>query len=76
MHKPIRAAGRNSGAATYTFKATWQAICNLPCDHFPLILPDVHPLASFFILRRLKGLGYSNCSVTTSPKGLVVHAHR
>ncbi len=76
MRKPTHNAGRSTGPAPYSFKATWQAVRNLPCEHFPLILPDVHPLASFFILRRLKGLGYSNCSVTTSPKGLVVHAHR
>lgn len=48
----------------------------LPGSHFPLILPGVHPIASFFILRKLKHLGYSNCNVTASDKGLVVHAHR
>jgi hypothetical protein len=57
-------------------KATWRAMTALPTDHFPLFLADVHPLASFFILKRLKRLGYSNCRVTTSEKGLVVHAHR
>jgi hypothetical protein len=56
--------------------ATWRAIYFHPGDHFPLILPGVHPIASFFILRKLKHLGYSNCRVTTSEKGLVVHAHR
>jgi hypothetical protein len=70
------ATGRSDRPSRYTIKATWQAIRHLPCLHFPLILPGVHPLASFFILRKLKGLGYSNCTVTTSPKGLVVHAHR
>jgi hypothetical protein len=56
--------------------ATWRAMTALQTDHFPLILPEVHPLASFFILKRLKRLGFSNCRVTTSEKGLVVHAHR
>lgn len=60
----------------YSFKATWQAITNLPTDHFPLILPDVHKVAAFFVLRRLKRLGYSNCRVDSSAKGLVVYAQR
>ncbi len=30
--------------------ATWRAITALPTEHFPLVLPAVHPLASFFIL--------------------------
>lgn len=60
----------------YSFKATWQAIANLSTDHFPLILPDVHKVAAFFILRRLKRLGYSNCRVDSSAKGLVVYAQR
>jgi hypothetical protein len=60
----------------YSLQATWQAIRSLPTDHFPLMLPGVHPLAAFFILRRLKRLGYSNCKVQTTAKGLVVHAHR
>ena len=61
---------------TYSLSATWRAIRFLPGIHFPLILPGVHPIASFFILKKLKRLGYSNCQVTTSDKGLVVHAHR
>jgi hypothetical protein len=60
----------------YSLRSTWYAIRAIQTDHFPLILPGVHPLASFFILRRLKGLGFSNCRVVTSEKGLVVHAHR
>ena len=60
----------------YSFRATWRAICAIPVDHFPLILPGVHPVASFFILWRLKGLGFSDCRVVTSEKGLFVHAHR
>lgn len=54
---------------------TWRAIRSTPTDHFPQILPDVHPIAAFFILRRLKHLGYSNCKVETTAKGLVVYAH-
>jgi hypothetical protein len=57
-------------------KATWRAMTSMQTDHFPLILADVHPIASFFILARLKRLGFSNCRVTTSKNGLVVHAHR
>lgn len=57
-------------------KATWRAITDLPTDHFPLILADVHPLASFFILKRLKRLGYSNCRVVATGRGLTVHAVR
>jgi hypothetical protein len=59
-----------------SFKATWRAMTDLPTDHFPLILPDVHKVAAFFILRRLKRLGYSNCRVVSSDKGLVVYAQR
>jgi hypothetical protein len=65
-----------SGLKGYSLQATWRALNTLPLTHFPLILPGVHPLASFFILRRLKGLGFSNCRVVTSENGLVVHAHR
>jgi len=56
--------------------ATWRAMTALPVDHFPLILPGVHPIAAFFILRRLKRLGYSDCRVDRTPKGLVVYAQR
>lgn len=56
--------------------ATWRAIRSIPTDHFPLILSDVHPVAAFFILRRLKHLGFSDCRVTSSDKGLVVYARR
>lgn len=59
-----------------SFFATWRAMTDLPMDHFPLILPDVHKVAAFFILRRLKRLGYSNCRVDSSAKGLVVYAQR
>lgn len=60
----------------YSLRATWSALWRLPGTHFPLILPGAHPLASFFILRRLKHLGFSDCRVVSSEKGLVVHAHR
>jgi hypothetical protein len=59
-----------------TFRATLRAILEFPLSHFPLFLPGVHPIAAFFILRRLKHLGYSNCTVKTTAKGLVVHAQR
>jgi len=59
-----------------SFNATWQAVANLPTDHFPLILPGVHRIAAFFILRHLKRLGYSNCRVDSTAKGLVVYAQR
>jgi hypothetical protein len=58
-----------------SLRATWHAMRMMPPLHFPLMLPGVHPLASFFILWRLKGLGYSDCRVITSGKCLVVHAH-
>lgn len=61
---------------SYSFKATWQAITSLPTEHFPLLLPGVHRLAAIFILRRLKRLGYSNCRVDSTTKGLVVYAQR
>jgi hypothetical protein len=64
------------GLKGYSLGATWRAICALPTDHFPLILSGVHPVASFFILRRLKQLGFSDCRVVSSEKGLVVHAHK
>ncbi|MBK5275054.1 MAG: hypothetical protein JJE30_08385 [Desulfuromonadales bacterium] len=60
----------------YSLSATWLAMRTIPIDHFPLILPGVHPLASFFILWRLKGLGFSDCRVVTHGNGLAVHAHR
>jgi len=56
--------------------ATWRAMTALPVDHFPLILPGVHPIAALFILRRLKRLGYSACRVESAKKGLVVYAQR
>jgi len=56
--------------------ATWRAMTALPVDHFPLMLRGVHPIAAFFILRRLKRLGYSNCRVESTAKGVVVYAQR
>lgn len=60
----------------YRARATWDAIRKLPLGNFPLMLPHVHPIAAFFILRRLKRQGFSSCKVVTTPKGLVVHAQR
>ncbi len=60
--------------ADVSFSATWRAIRTIPTDHFPLMLPGVHPIAAWFILRRLKRLGYSNTKVTSTGKGIVVHA--
>jgi hypothetical protein len=60
----------------YSLRATWGVLYRLSDAHFPMILPGVHPIASFFILRRLKRLGFSNCRVVSSEQGLVVHAHR
>jgi hypothetical protein len=40
------------------------------------MLPNVHRIAAFFILRRLKKLGFSNCRVDKTAKGLVVYAQR
>jgi len=60
----------------HTLADTWRAITALPTDHFPLLLPRVHPFASFFILMRLKRLGFSNCRVDTTARGLVVYAQR
>jgi hypothetical protein len=67
---------RKDAAGRCSLSATWQAITALPTDHFPLILPEVHKIAAFFILRRLKQLGYSNCRVDSTGKGLVVYAQR
>lgn len=58
------------------WKATWQAITALPTDHFPLLLPRVHRMAAFFILRQLKRQGFSNCRVDSSTNGLVIYAQR
>jgi hypothetical protein len=68
--------GTRGNPAKCSISATWRAIRSLPAVHFPLILPGVHPIASFFILKKLKRMGYSNCNVTATDKGLVVHAHR
>lgn len=67
---PKKTAGKTS------VRASWQAITALPTDHFPLILPGVHKIAAFFILRQLKRQGFSNCRVDSTSKGLVVYAQR
>lgn len=56
--------------------ATWRAIRGIPTGNFPLLLPHVHPFAAFFILRRLKHGGFSDCRVETTRTGLVVYARR
>lgn len=56
--------------------ATWKAIIDPPVEGFPRLIPDAHPIAAFFILRRLKHLGFSNCRVTSTGTGLLVHAER
>ncbi|MGB4599009.1 MAG: hypothetical protein WBI04_03440 [Trichlorobacter sp.] len=68
--------GRKKTVGKAPFRANWQAITALPTDHFPLILPGVHKIAAFFILRQLKRQGFSNCRVDSTSKGLVVYAQR
>ena len=60
----------------YNLRATWRAIRNLPSRNFPLTLPRVHPVAAFFILRRLKREGFSDCRVEATADGLTVLARR
>ena len=76
MNKTAMGGGTPKKRAATSWRATWNAISRLPTEHFPLLLPGVHPLAAFFILRRLKHLGYSSCKVQTTSTGLIVHAHR
>jgi hypothetical protein len=77
MSEKSGAAGKQAEQRQrYLWTATWRAIRAIPIDRFPLTLPAVHPVAAFFILRYLKHRGFSNCVVTTSPTGLVVHAQR
>lgn len=59
-----------------SFKATWNALWRLSFNHFPLILPGVHPLLAPLIMFRLKRRGFSNCRVEVTGNGLVVHAVR
>ncbi len=60
----------------YTFVATVRALSGMSYQHFPLILPGVHPLVAPLIMFRLKRRGYSNCRVEVSGGGLVVYADR
>jgi hypothetical protein len=57
-------------------KATFNALLGMPYNHFPLILPGVHPLIAPLIMFRLKRRGFSNCRVEVSGSGLVVYADR
>jgi len=71
--EPRKQGGRQ---AKHTLRATWLAIRSLPTRNFPLLLPHAHPIAAFFILRRLKREGFSECRVETTRNGLVVYARR
>jgi len=57
-------------------KATFNALTGMTYNHFPLILPGVHPLVAPLIMFRLKRRGFSNCRVEVSGSGLVVYADR
>ena len=57
-----------------SLRATWKAFSGITFNHFPLILPGVHPLLAPLIMFRLKRRGYSNCRVDVSRNGLIVHA--
>ncbi len=56
--------------------ATLRALTGMSYQHFPLILPGVHPLVAPLIMFRLKRRGFSNCRVEVSGGGLVVYADR
>lgn len=60
----------------YGFKATLRALAGMSYNHFPLIMPGVHPLVALLIMFRLKRRGFSNCRVEASGTGLVVYADR
>jgi len=59
-----------------SFQATWNTLWRFSYNHFPQILPGVHPLLAPLIMFRLKRRGYSNCRVEVTGSGLVVHAVR
>jgi hypothetical protein len=59
-----------------SFRATWKALRGITFNHFPLILPGVHPLLAPLIMFRLKRRGFSNCKVEVSRNGLIIHADR
>jgi len=58
------------------FKATVNALMGISYNHFPLILPGVHPFLAPLIMFRLKQRGFSNCRVEVGCSGLVVYATR
>lgn len=60
----------------YGFNATMRALMGMSYNHFPLIMPGVHPLVAPLIMFRLKRRGFSNCRVEASWTGLVVYADR
>ena len=70
------AAAPHTNRPAYSLRATLKAIRHMHGTDFPVTLPGVHPIASFFILKRLKRLGFSDCTVAATGRGLVVSAHR
>jgi len=71
-HKEKRGTERNKTS----LRATCKALRGITFNHFPLILPGVHPLLAPLIMFRLKRRGFSNCKVEVSRNGLIVHAER
>jgi hypothetical protein len=68
--------GRGEDHRTTSLWATWEAFRGIRFDHFPLLLPGVHPLLAPLIMFRLKRRGFSNCRVVASRTGLTVYAER
>ena len=71
---PADRLGRGDKRKKASLRATWKAFIGITFNHFPLILPGVHPLLAPLIMFRLKRRGYSNCRVEVSRNGLIVHA--
>jgi hypothetical protein len=71
---PPRRGGK--GHRTVSVRATWEAFCGIRFDHFPLLLPGVHPLLAPLIMFRLKRCGFSCCRVVALRTGLTVYAER
>jgi hypothetical protein len=75
-HDSAAHSGNNKPRGASFLCATWRAICTLPDEPFPRMLPDVHAIAAPFVLGRLKRKGYSNCRVVSQNGGLMVYADR
>lgn len=60
----------------YELTATLRALTGMSYQHFPLIMPGVHPLVAPLVMFRLKRRGFSNCRVDSTGSGLVVYADR